>query len=135
MSLTLATEYALWALVALARHPEKQMRVADIARSENISSTYLNKIFQKLAKYKIVSTKSGVKGGIKLSRMPEKITLKEIIEAVQGSNIVKNIRERNKNDKNSKHAQLQKYLAEAEEQLAIYFRRATLKDLLTEKSN
>ena len=130
MSLTLATEYAIRALVRLAKNYQKQIKIADIARSEGISFTYLNKVFQKLAKNKIVTTKTGVRGGIKLTRKPEMISLREIIEAIQGQNILRSIKVKSTAGKGVKNNKLQELLSEAEKQVLIYFKRATLKDLI-----
>jgi len=130
MSLTKGTNYAIQALIALAKNPNKPMKIAEIAKLEGISFAYLNKVFQKLAKSKIVIGKTGVSGGVKLNRKPSKITLQEIIESIQGKNILKSFKD--EVDKNMKvmNPILQKYLTEAEKQLLIYFRKATLQDLI-----
>lgn len=127
MSLTLATEYAILALIALAKNPQQQMKVADIAAAEDISCTYLHKISQKLVKSNIVSAKTGVKGGIRLTREPEKITLKEVIEAIQGGKLIKTLKEKNSNLK------LAEFLTEAEARVMRYLKRATLSDLVKVK--
>jgi Rrf2 family protein len=130
MSLNLATEYAIRALIALAESKEKKLRVADIAQKENISLAYLNKILQRLVKSKLVSSKAGVSGGMSLSKAPNQITLKEIIIAMQGKNIWRCIHCSQEKCEQFATCKLHEYLAQAEVELLKFFRRATLADLL-----
>ena len=54
----------------------------DISIRQNISILYLEQIFFKLKKYKIVASIRGTKGGYKLSRNANEIKLSEILSAV-----------------------------------------------------
>jgi Rrf2 family protein len=58
------------------------MRVAEIAEITGIPAPYLAKIFQRLSDAEIVTSKRGYKGGVKLVRLPEEISLLEIDSAV-----------------------------------------------------
>lgn len=78
------TGYAIEALACLARCSADSMLVREIAELTAMPSPYLSKIFQRLGEAGIVETKRGYKGGVKLSRMPEEITLLEIDAAVEG---------------------------------------------------
>ena len=55
-----------------------------LAESEDISSQFAAKILQKLHNAGLLESTMGPKGGFGLSRPPEKITLRQVIEAVQG---------------------------------------------------
>jgi len=59
-------------------------RIKEIAMAQFIPQEYLAKILQKLSKAGIVSTHRGVGGGISLARPPEKITMLDVIEAIEG---------------------------------------------------
>jgi Rrf2 family protein len=63
----------------------KVMTLKEIARSERYSLPYVEKIFQKLRAAKIVTAHHGREGGYALVRDPGEITLKEIVEALEGS--------------------------------------------------
>ena len=130
MALNLATDYAIRALVALAQNKEKQMKVSEIAKQENISSTYLNKILQKLSKNKLVSTRSGVNGGVTLSRNPNKITLKEVVMAMQGKNLLRCIKCDHAKCNNFSTCKLYTIIEQAETEFMKLIKRATLQDLL-----
>lgn len=82
-SLSLTTGYAIEALACLARRDGGSMRVGEIAELTEMPSPYLSKIFQRLCEAGIVESKRGYKGGVRLSRIPEEISLLEIDAAVE----------------------------------------------------
>lgn len=59
------------------------MRVGEIANLTEIPSPYLAKIFQRLGDAGIVESKRGYKGGVRLCRLPEEVSLLEIDAAVE----------------------------------------------------
>lgn len=85
MRLTTKTEYGLVCLIHMARHPSADlMTMRQLVKVEHFSMTYLQKIFQKLADSNIVKSQKGKQGGYALARDPARITLREIIEALEG---------------------------------------------------
>ena len=82
-TLSLTTGYAIEALACLAKNGELSMRVGEIAELTEMPSPYLSKIFQRLGDAGIVESKRGYKGGVRLSRLPEEISLLEIDAAVE----------------------------------------------------
>lgn len=85
MRFTTKTEYGLTCLMYMARNPEMgAVTVTDIAKQERFSMTYLQKIFQSLKASGIVVSTQGRQGGYALARPAKNITLKEIIEALEG---------------------------------------------------
>jgi Rrf2 family protein len=82
-TLSLTTGYAIEALACLAKHGESSMRVGEIAELTEMPSPYLSKIFQRLGDAGIIESKRGYKGGVRLSRLPEEISLLEIDAAVE----------------------------------------------------
>lgn len=84
-TLSLTTGYAIEALACLARRGSDSMLVREIAQLTQMPLPYLSKIFQRLGDAGIVETKRGYKGGVKLARSPEGITLLAIDAAVENS--------------------------------------------------
>ena len=79
------TDYALRVMLNLAgRFGQPAVPTKILAESEGISNQFTAKILQKLHNAGLLESTMGPKGGFELSRVPEKITLREIVEAVQG---------------------------------------------------
>ncbi len=55
-----------------------------MSRATSIPETFLSKIFQKLATKGLVQSRRGFRGGFRLARPAARITLREIVEALQG---------------------------------------------------
>ncbi len=77
------TGYAIEALAYLARRGADSARVGEIAEATGIPSPYLAKIFQRLGEARVIESKRGYKGGVKLSRPPTEISLLDIDAAVE----------------------------------------------------
>lgn len=72
-------------MVALALNYGKgPVFLKDIAKSENISEKYLSLIIIPLRGVGLVSSIRGAHGGYNLSRDPSQITLKEIVDVLEG---------------------------------------------------
>ncbi len=85
MLITRATEYAIRAVLYLAKQPAGEVVLKkEICRTQDITPAFLTKIFQPLIKGGIVGSQRGVGGGFFLTTAPEKITLLDIIQAQEG---------------------------------------------------
>jgi len=85
MQLTKQGEYALIAMMDLAKVPRGQVvPVKTLAERLLLPEAFLAKIVQSLVKAGLVYTVKGPQGGVALLKEPEKITVLEIIEAVEG---------------------------------------------------
>jgi len=83
MKLTTKGRYAVMALTDLALYNNKgPVSLRDISLRQNISLLYLEQIFLRLKKYKIVKSIRGTKGGYRLERKATEIKLSEILSAV-----------------------------------------------------
>ncbi len=82
MKATKKSQYALRAMITLSRKEKETISLRVIAEQENIPLFYLEKVFSMLEKNDLVSSKRGSSGGYFLSRRAEKITLKDIFDAV-----------------------------------------------------
>lgn len=85
MRVSRSTGYALLAVGYLAQHMDEGIILSqDIAKKYNIPLEYLLKILQQLVRANILRSKRGPRGGFNLARTPKKVTLLEVIEAVEG---------------------------------------------------
>lgn len=81
--------YGLQAMFYIALHSseEKNVELSEIAASQNIPKHFLSKILQLLVRQKLLCSMKGPTGGFRLSRSPDKITLIEIVDAIDGLDI------------------------------------------------
>lgn len=85
MKLTRGGEYGIRGVLYLAGQPEgKVTMLAEIARAQEVPARFLAKIFQALAKAGLVRSHRGAKGGFSLGRSAGQITVKDVVEAVEG---------------------------------------------------
>jgi Rrf2 family nitric oxide-sensitive transcriptional repressor len=75
-------EYALRAVVHLATRSPHPQTTADIAVATQVPAPYLSKVLQGLREKGIVNLQRGVKGGVSLAQSPEKLTIYDIVHAV-----------------------------------------------------
>ena len=86
MKFSTKSEYGLRALISLAKHQKEQpYSLAKIAKEQKISLAYLERLFAKLKKANLVKSEKGMKGGYSLVRSANKISVKEILNALEGS--------------------------------------------------
>lgn len=85
MELTRKGEYAIRGIVYLARLQQgKVALISEIAEETGVPQTFLAKIFQNFAKIGLVNSFRGTGGGFLLGRPAAQITLREVVEAVEG---------------------------------------------------
>lgn len=85
MRLTTRSEYALLALVHLARQsPDDYLPVQAIASSQGIPPKYLEQILLALKRGRFVQSQRGQRGGYRLAHPPGKISLAEIVRLFDG---------------------------------------------------
>ena len=85
MKINQATDYAFRAVFYLSLLPSgKVVEAKLIAEDENIPTRFLLKIFPRLIQAGIVESHRGTGGGYSLARKPAEITLKDVLEAVEG---------------------------------------------------
>jgi Rrf2 family protein len=72
-------------MIYMAQHTEAtHMSIRELAAKENYPVTYIEKILQQLRQAKLVTSQHGNQGGYVLARKPAEITLRHIIEALEG---------------------------------------------------
>ncbi|MBC9071528.1 Fe-S cluster assembly transcriptional regulator IscR [Thauera sp. CAU 1555] len=83
MRLTTKGRFAVTAMIDLAsRQTDGPVTLAGIAERQSISLSYLEQLFGKLRRYKLVSSVRGPGGGYRLARDMKDITVADIIVAV-----------------------------------------------------
>ncbi len=85
MEITRQADYALRTVYYLAQIGENQRAsTSRIAKEKQIPHSFLAKIISQLSVLRIISTTRGAQGGVNLARSPEKITMLEVVEAIDG---------------------------------------------------
>jgi len=85
VNLTKESEYALKGLAWLAIHPTGvSVSIAEIAEVQQLPTSFLAKIFQKLARHGLLEADRGRGSGYVLREAPSNISVREILEAVEG---------------------------------------------------
>lgn len=82
LHLTQQVDYALSLLVALAHNQNSS--ISAVAEETGISSAYLQKIASNLKKAELINSTRGKHGGYTLAQQPVNITIKQVIEALEG---------------------------------------------------
>ena len=86
MKLTRRSEYALLALIHLARAKgEGYVSVAAMAEAQGLPAKFLEQLLMALKRARIVKSQKGPHGGYRLARPAEKISLAEVIRLLDGA--------------------------------------------------
>ena len=83
MRITLESDYALRIVSTLAE-TEKILDAGTLAEKTSVTQRFALKILHKLVHGNLVASYKGVNGGYKLRRSAEEITLKDVIELIDG---------------------------------------------------
>ena len=84
MQITRQADYAVRAVLHLARNGESRTATSVIAAEQKIPPSFLAKIISQLSIAGLLHTSRGARGGVTLAREPKEITLLEVIEAIDG---------------------------------------------------
>ena len=79
MRLTRFTNYSLRVLIYLGQNTQNRVTITQISEAYDISKNHLMKVVSNLTRLKIVSAQRGPGGGIQLNRIPEEISLNDVI--------------------------------------------------------
>ncbi|MBO8131988.1 MAG: Rrf2 family transcriptional regulator [Candidatus Marinimicrobia bacterium] len=84
MKITTKIRYAIRLLIFLAQRKGKVVFLKDVSEKENISFKYLEQIIPYLKNSGLILSKRGAKGGYILAKKPSQITIKEIVQSIEG---------------------------------------------------
>lgn len=86
MKISTRGRYSLRMMIDLAQHyNEGFIALKDISARQNISKKYLEQIIPFLNRSNLLLANKGHMGGYQLSRQPDKISVREILESAEGS--------------------------------------------------
>lgn len=124
-------EYALRAVVVMGNDPKRCWKRDELAKATKVPADYLSKVLQALGRKKIVLSQRGIGGGFVLTREPAKISILEVVSAVDPIARIRScplgLKSHGKN-LCSLHRKLDKTLADAESAFAS----TSLSDILSE---
>ncbi len=85
MRVTTRGQYGVRAMVELARcYGQGPVSLARVAESQNLPQAYLEQLFRSLKEKGLVRSKRGPSGGYMLAREPKRISIGQIVRAVEG---------------------------------------------------
>ena len=85
MQITRQADYAVRAVLYLAQlGSDQRAATSQIAQEQQIPPSFLAKIVSQLSVAGLLQTSRGARGGVSLARMPEEISLLEVVEAIDG---------------------------------------------------
>jgi Rrf2 family protein len=85
MKISTKEQYGLRAVAELAaRHGDGPVSLNDVAQAQGISLAYLEQIIPSLRNAGLIISKRGAKGGYELAYSPEKVTVGDVLRALDG---------------------------------------------------
>ncbi len=133
MKITAKSRYALRTLLDIAANGNAAPRsIKDISASQGISEKFISSIAVPLRRAGLVTTERGVRGGLRLARFPERITLLDIVEATDGPLSLVHCLARPGICKRQGHCAAEKAWAGVNNALADALRGTTLADVLAD---
>jgi Rrf2 family protein len=130
MQLTKAEEYGVFGVMYLATQPKGKITpLSEISTHQDVPEKFLAKIFQSLAKSGLIRSHRGVRGGFTLGRPSEKITVKEVLESIQGPYHISRCLTEPREGQSAPAASLRRLLEMAQTNLLKVLSNHTIKDL------
>ncbi|MGI6104845.1 MAG: RrF2 family transcriptional regulator [Raoultibacter sp.] len=84
MDITRRSDYACRILRAVYYSDDQCISVSEISKNEDIPYSFARSIQHDLVKHGLIKTIRGVHGGVILNCDPKEVTLRDVLEAVQG---------------------------------------------------
>jgi len=132
MKFSTRTTYGLRAIGHLVNNFEKKKSIslAQIAKKENISLAYLEQIFSKLKKDKLITSAIGSKGGYTLAKNPKKISVLNLVESLEGKLFLFHCLKKNTPCKEKKNCKASFILEKLQSNIQKTLKEINLKDLV-----
>ena len=128
MKVSQTTRYALQALIHLTRQGGSQPVASHvIAEAEGSPEPFLRKVLERLASTRLLDSLKGPTGGYRLARPAGRITLLEVVEAVEGP--IRGSLDFEGTDAQRLGGKLQAVCDRAAEEVRRQYRRVTVADL------
>lgn len=85
MQFTKAEEYGILGVLHLAsKNNGSVIPLSEVSQARDIPEKFLAKIFQSLSRSGIVRSHRGVRGGFTLAKDPSQISIRQVLESIQG---------------------------------------------------
>jgi Rrf2 family protein len=131
MQFTKAEEYGMQGVLHLAAQSrDKVIPLSEISEAQHIPEKFLAKIFQSLSKSGIIRSHRGVRGGFTLAKDPADITVREVLETIQGPYHLMKDESGGVDNNSGEFSALRSLVLQAERQLVKVFEEHTLADLI-----
>ncbi|HOV12955.1 MAG TPA: Rrf2 family transcriptional regulator [Spirochaetota bacterium] len=136
MKLSTRSRYGVRLMYELAEKYDKgPVQLNDISKDQDISEKYLGQIVIQLKSAGLINSLRGAQGGYFLSKNPSKITVREIVETLEGGINVVNCLEDNTKCKREDICITQKVWQTLNEGIKSILEKFTLSDLLEMNKN
>ncbi|MGL4450513.1 MAG: RrF2 family transcriptional regulator [Sarcina sp.] len=137
MNISQEGDYALRAIRAMhSLGNDNRIEASVIAEKEEIPLRFLFKILRKLRKAGIVDSFRGTNGGYTLRKSLDDVTIKDVIEAVEGPIYInKCIGDKESCSVCKRGCSLYKEMMEIEKEILNVLSKKSLKDILEDKNN
>lgn len=130
MKFSKSTELAIHGMWMLANRRPGLLLVSEMADAQHVSQSYLAKVFQKLARKGLVRSTRGKRGGFTLAREPDKITLSEVVQAIEADEPLYECMDAGRGCRSRSGCLLRDAFREAEQALYEVLKRTSLADLM-----
>ena len=130
MQFTKAEEYGIFGIRYLASQPPGRITpLSEISENQKVPEKFLAKIFQSLSRSGLIRSHRGVKGGFTIGKPSHEITIKEVVESIQGPYYISKCLTEPTDGQSPAMLSLRKLLEEAQGKLLKVFSEHTIKDL------
>ncbi len=127
-------KYAIRAVIYISVYAssKKKVGIKEVSSKLDIPSPFLGKILQTLSKHNILDSTKGPNGGFILSRQSEEISLMDIVEIIDGTDIFTTCLIRTSKCSDEEPCGLHGSVSKLREQLKNFFINQTINDLASE---
>ncbi len=84
ISVTAKSRYAVVGMAELSRHADKPVPISVVAERRDIPVQFLEQLFSTLRRDGLLISQRGAKGGFRLARDPDEITVLEVVQSLDG---------------------------------------------------
>ena len=131
-------KYAIRALIYLGKHHEKGVKIGikKISGDLDIPTPFLGKILQNLVKQKVLVSTKGPNGGFGLGKLPEEITLYDIVTIIDGEDYFKNclisMQPCSTHHENGQYCPVHNSFSKVREKISVFYSETTLAKIIND---
>ncbi len=131
LQFTKEVDYGLQLVIALAKSEQGELlSLRTFSKDSGISFLFLQRIAKKLKDANIIEAVKGAQGGYILKKNPLKISLKEIVEALEGEYAIVNCLRKKCQCQHEQNCSSVKIFKKINEQLISYLNKTMLADFI-----